>query len=210
MVETKLVAKKRTRLGTSECRRLRRQGIIPGNICGHKQPPVAIAVDADQLDAVLRSGHRLVECEVDGVTETAMFREIQFDTFGTEVQHFDLVRIDANERVTVEVPIELRGTSPGVLAGGILEQPLHEVTVDCLAAQIPDSIVVRINALHIGDSISVADLELPPNVHCHNPPEAAVVQVTAAQEVPVEEEAEIGPAEPELVGEKKEESESSD
>jgi large subunit ribosomal protein L25 len=198
-----LVAKTRDGKGSVNCRRLRRQGETPGNVIGHKKPSVAITVASEQLSTILHTGHRLVQCEIDGAVETTMFREVQWDTFAIEVQHFDLVRIDADERVTINVPIKLRGTAPGDLAGGRLVQPLHELTVDCLAAQMPDSIDVKISELEIGQSISVGDLELPPMVNCDVPPESTVVQIIEVIEEEEEtDEAGLGPAEPEVIGQK--------
>jgi large subunit ribosomal protein L25 len=204
MVDTAvLVAKTRDGLGSVNCRRLRRRGETPGNVIGHKKPSVAIAVSSEQLSTLLHSGQRLVQCEIDGTVETTMFREVQWDTFAIEIQHFDLVRIDADERVTIHVPIKLRGTAPGDLAGGRLVQPLHELTVDCLAAQMPESIDVKISELEIGQSISVGDLELPSAVNCDMPPETTVVQII---EVVDEEESTeddgLGPVEPEVIGQK--------
>ena len=198
-----LVAKTRDGMGSVNCRRLRRQGETPGNVIGHKKPSVAITVSSKQLSTFLHSGQRLVQCEIDGTVETTMFREVQWDTYAIEIQHFDLVRIDADERVTIHVSIKLRGTAPGDLAGGRLVQPLHELTVDCLAAQMPESIDVKISELEIGQSISVGDLELPLGVNCDLPPETTVVQVI---EVVDEEESTeddgLGSVEPEVIGQK--------
>jgi large subunit ribosomal protein L25 len=203
-----LIATSREKQGTTECRRLRRAGRTPGNVYGHQKAPVAISVPSDAIAALVHSGHRLVECEIDGTAETTMFRDVQWDAFAIEIQHFDLVRIDANERVELNVPIELRGTAPGVLAGGMLQQPLHELSISCLAAQIPDSIVVRINSLEIGQQITVGDLQLPPTVTCDLPPETTVAQVAEAVEMEDEAgELEAGPVEPEVIGQKKREEE---
>ena len=206
--EVKLIAKKRSGMGTAECRRLRRQGITPGNIYGHKQEPIPISVAADELAAILHSGQRVLECEIDGVTDTTMFREVQWDTWGADIQHFDLIRIDADERVEVHVSIELRGTSPGVLGGGILQTPIRELALSCLASQIPDSIVVRISNLEIGQAIHISDLEFPADVFCEQAPESTVVQVTApVEEADEDEEAAPEPVEPEVIGQKKDEEE---
>ena len=206
--EIKLIAKKRSGMGTAECRRLRKRGFTPGNVYGHKQSPVPISVASDQLTAVLHSGQRVLECEIEGVAETTMFREVQWDTWGIKIHHFDLIRIDADERVEVNVTIELRGTSPGVLGGGILQTPIRELTLSCLASQIPDAIVVRINELEIGQAIHVSDLDLPADVECQQSPESTVVQVSApVEELEEDEEAELGPVEPEVIGQKKEEEE---
>jgi large subunit ribosomal protein L25 len=207
MDQTKLAAEKRTKFGSRECRKLRAGGLIPGNVYGHKEANVPIAVQEDALNPIVHAGHRVVDLDIGGDTFIAMFREVQWDTFGTMVQHVDLVRIDADERVEVEVPIELRGTAPGTMAGGVLDQHLRTVTVDCLAFQIPDSIKVRINMLEIGQGIHVKDLELPENMRILDAPEELVVQVIQPVEQAEPEEGAGGPAEPEVIGRKAEEPE---
>ncbi|HUG92671.1 MAG TPA: 50S ribosomal protein L25, partial [Planctomycetaceae bacterium] len=185
-------------------RRLRSRGIIPGNLYGHGLEAVAIAAPGDAVSALVMHGHRVVGLEFDGGSETAMFQEVQWDALGMRIQHFDLIRVDAQERVEVDVPIELKGTAPGAMSGaGMLEQPLHELTIECPAIQMPDSIIVRIGELQLGQAIHVRDLELPEGVTALTPPEQVVVQVVQAAEAPeAEEEAISGPAEPELVGRK--------
>lgn len=197
--EPKLVGQKRTKLGSAENRRLRRRGVVPGNVYGHGEDPVSVAVQAEDLVPVIESGARVIDLEVDGQVQKTILRELQWDTFGMEIQHFDLLRVNPNERVVVEVPIELRGIAPGVLAGGMLEQPLRSLSLECPAIQIPDTVSVRINNLQIGDSVQVSDLELADNWECHSPADQVVVQVVEmAQQAPEEEEAAAG--EPELVG----------
>ncbi len=200
---TNLKAEKRTGRGSINNRRLRNNGLVPGNIYGHKQNPEAIQATADDVHAAVMSGHRVVDVTVDGHTEKTLLREVQWDTFGISIQHFDLMRIDPDERVTVEVPLELKGIAPGILAGGVLDQHLRSLTLECLAIDIPDSIPVRISELEIGQAIHVSEVQIPPNSTVDNAPDTVVVQVVlprieepvAAAEVP-------GPAEPELIGKK--------
>jgi large subunit ribosomal protein L25 len=208
-VEMKLSVAKRTQHGSTACRRLRREGRIPGVVYGHQQDAIPFAVEWEALAPVLKAGTRVVDLDVEGHVEKAMFRDIQWDTFGIAVQHIDLLRIDPNERVEVEVPVILKGIAAGALAGGILDHHLHSVTLECLAIQIPDGITVKIAELQIGQAIHVSELELPPNTTVKNEPETVVVQVKQ----PVEEEeagaeaAEGGPTQPEIVGRKVKEEE---
>jgi large subunit ribosomal protein L25 len=165
---------------------------------------VPISVPRETLLPLVKTGARIVDLELNGATEKAMFREVQWDTFGMYVHHFDLVRINPDERVVVEVPIELKGTPAGILAGGVMEQNLRHLELECLAIEIPDSIVVRVNELQIGQAIHVREVELPPNTKCFNVPDALIVHVV---EIVVQEEepaaaAEAGPAEPEVIGRK--------
>jgi large subunit ribosomal protein L25 len=202
--EMKLAAAKRTHLGSTACRRMRREGLIPGVVYGHHQAATSFEVEWEKLAPILKAGTRVVDLDVEGKVEKAMFRDIQWDTFGISVQHIDLLRIDPNERVEVQVPVVLKGIAAGAIAGGILDHHLHNVTLECLAIQIPDSIPVKIAELQIGQAIHVRELELPPNTVIKNDPETVVVQVKQllAEEPGEGEAAEAGPAEPELVGRK--------
>src|SRR5439155_17618767 len=96
---------------------------------------------------------------------------------GKEVLHVDFMRVSQDERIEVPVRIELKGIAPGVTGGGILDQPLHTLTVECLAIRIPDSIRVNINELQLGAAIHVKDLTLPEGVKALADPDAIVVQV---------------------------------
>jgi large subunit ribosomal protein L25 len=200
----KLAAAKRTQRGSTACRRMRREGRIPGVVYGHQQEPISFEVTWESLAPVLKAGTRVVDLDVDGHVEKAMFRDTQWDTFGMAVRHIDLLRIDPNERVEVQVPIVLKGIAAGVLSGGILDHHLHNVTLECLAIQIPDGISVKIAELQIGQAIHVSELELPANTVVKNEPEMVVVQVKQALETeePSAEGAEAGPAQPEIVGRK--------
>ena len=172
---------------------------------GHHVDPLAIEVTWDSLASVLKAGTRVVDLDVDGKVEKAMFRDIQWDTFGVECNHIDLLRIDPNDRVEVEVPIVLKGTAPGTLAGGVLDFHLHSVTIECLAIQIPDNITVKIGDLQMEQAIHVRELELPANTVVKNDPDTVVVQVKHIVEVAEptgEPGAEAGPAQPEIVGRK--------
>jgi len=200
-------AKTRTRLGSRSCRKLRSEGQIPGNIYGHERDPVAISVDGDTLTKAVYSGHRIVDVNVDGKIEKTMFRDVQWNTYATEILHFDLLRIVADERVVVSVPIELQGISPGVTSGGVMDQVIHEIEMEVLAVEIPDSLVLRVSDMEIGDSRTLADLELPAGAQVELPEDAVIAQVNEPREVPEEEmgEEEVMPAEPELVGREEEE-----
>lgn len=200
--EAKLVGEVRKKLGTAECRRLRARGMVPGNVYGHHVDPLAVAVSGDAVRAAITARVKIVDLDVDGRSEKGIIRDVQWDTYGIEIQHFDLVRVDADERVTVEVPVELRGTAPGTVAGGMMEQPLHTLTIECRAIDIPDSIQVRVGGLELGQSIHVRDIALPPDMVCHSPPDSIVAHVVEVRIREGELEETSGPAEPELIARK--------
>lgn len=203
-VSGKLSVKRRSQHGSRECRRLRSQGLVPGNIYGHKQEAIPLTMSAAELVTLVRGGARVLDLDIDGKVEKVLFREVQWDYLGKEVVHVDLLRVDPNEKLTVEVRVELKGTAPGTLGGGVLDHTLRTLTVECLAIQIPESIPVKIVTLEIGHALHVRDLEVPPNTKIMNNPDAVVVRV-AQPGAELEETAGIGeegPAQPEVIGRK--------
>ena len=105
---------------------------------GHGLEPVALTISAERLDTALRHGSRLVDL-TGAVSESAFIRELQWDTWGTSVVHVDFTRISADELVKVVVAIELRGEAPGVKEGGVVDQLVHQIEVECPAGTSPTS-----------------------------------------------------------------------
>ena len=187
--------------GKRNNRRLRASGKIPAVLYGHGQAPVSLAVPSEEFDAMVRHGSRMVNL-TGAVTESAFIRECQWDTWGNHVVHVDFTRISAHEKVQVQVAIELRGEAPGVKEGGIVKQLLHEIELECEAADIPEKLTVSINDLELNGAITVASLELPSGAKVFAEPDQDIVQCVEVSETP-EEEGEIGAVEPEVIGRKK-------
>lgn len=198
-----LAVQPRTTTGTRAAKKTRAAGMIPGIVYGHKQDPVAVAVPAKELDHAIRVQHaRTFEIAVGGKKETVLIRELQWDHLGKEMYHIDFWRVDASERVKVTVPVELRGI-PKATGGGVLEQPLHTLHIECPALAIPEAIRVEITNLTLGAPIHVRELTLPEGVKVFEAPEAVVVQLKLpGQEEPTET-TEAGAAEPEVLTAKK-------
>jgi len=201
-----LVAEARDGRGTRAARRLRKQGFVPAVIYGHKEETVSVALHTEDLEKAIRHGARVVDLQAGGKTEKALIRDLQWDHLGKELLHVDFTRVAADERVTLTVPLEIRGIAPGIAAGGVLDQPLHSLHVECLAVSIPDRIRVNVNELQLDAAIHVRDLVLPPGVKVMDDPDAIIVHVTAKQ-VEAEAAAPAAPAaeqaEPELIGRQK-------
>ncbi|MBA4030497.1 MAG: 50S ribosomal protein L25 [Planctomyces sp.] len=199
--DSKVSVKKRQKLGTAETRRLRLEGLVPGIIYGHQQDPQPVMLDEAIIHPIVTSGHKVVDLDVEGTLEKAIIRDVQMDPFSRLVHHIDFMRIDPNERVTVDVAIELKGTAPGVMTGGMLEHQLHSIKVDCLAYQIPDSIIVKVGELQLGGVIHVKELEIPAGVHVQTPGDSIVVHVVKVNTKEIEATL-LGAAEPEVIGKK--------
>jgi large subunit ribosomal protein L25 len=191
--------------GTRAARRLRKQGLVPAVIYGHKEETLTVVLARDEISRAIRHGVRVVDLKARGRVEKALIRDVQWDHLGKELLHVDFNRVAADERVVLTVPVEIRGTAPGVSAGGLLDQPLHSLSIECLAVSVPETIRVSISELQIGGVIHVSDLVLPPGVKAMADPDALVVQVKAPMVEP--EPAAAPPAaegtEPEVIGRQK-------
>lgn len=186
-------------------RRLRSRGKLPGVLYGHGEASVSLTIPADQLEASLRHGAHVVQLK-GAAKGQALLQEIQWDTFQQHVLHVDLLRVDAKDRVTVEVPVILRGEAPGVREGGIVEHLLHQIEIETSPANIPEHLEANINDLHLDGSIKVSDLEgLPSGAKVLADSEATVAQCVEPTVIPEEEELAAGGEEPEVIGRKEDE-----
>jgi large subunit ribosomal protein L25 len=198
-----LKVERRENLGKRHARRLRDAGMVPAVLYGHGEANLSLSAAADQVRAVIRHGARVVDL-TGAVSEKAFIRELQWDVFGTDVLHVDLSRVSADEKVEVELTIELRGEAPGVKDGGIVSQLLHQISAECLVTSIPDKLHVSINVLKLGDALTAAQIELPAGVTLLSDPDAIVVQCVEPKDEE-EEQAVAEGAEPEVIGRKAEE-----
>lgn len=205
MIRGKLAAQPRTAFGKRACRHLRAEGLVPGNMYGHKEEPESVSASAKDVLTLAKAGVRVVDVSVGGKTTITVIKEVQWDQMGDRIEHFDLVRVDPEEQVTVDVHVELKGTSPGVMAGGVLEFLLRSLHCQCPVAAIPDAIIIKAADLEIGKAIHVRELDLPPNVTVINSPDLIVVQVVKPKEASAADLGEGGPAQPEVIGKKADE-----
>lgn len=188
-----LQAQSRAGSGSRAAAKVRKQGLIPGIVYGHKEANVAVAVNAEEFDRAVRVQHaRVLNLQIDGKTETVLIRELQWDHLGRTMLHVDFARVSESDRVRVTVPVELRNT-PKVTGGGVLDQPLHTLHIECSPAKIPDAIRIDITNLVLGAPIHVREVQLPEGVTVLEAPEAVVVQLKLPGAEPT---AAVVPAEP--------------
>jgi len=212
--QVKLKAEPRMEVGRSAVRKLKARGIIPAVIYGAKDKPQPLQLAARDINAMMShaSGENfLVELEIAGEksNRTALVQEVQHWPVGGEIRHVDFHAISMDETIQAEVPLEPVGTANGVKNfGGLLEQSLRALTLECLPRDLPDRITVDISQLNIGDSIHVRDIQLPSGVTAKVPADLTAFSVLApvVEEVPVVAEAEAA-AGPEVITEKKAEGE---
>jgi len=203
-----LEAQIREHTGSKAAAQVRKQGRIPAIVYGHKQDPIAISLDAHDFAEGLHHGHRLMDVKVEGQTQKMMLKDLQYDYLGRKIIHADLIRVDVTETVRVTVPIELRGVAQGTHEGGIVEEHADRLAVECLVTNMPETIVVSVKEVGVGDVLHAGDLALPDGVTLVSSPETIVITchlVAAAKTT--EELEEEAPTAPEVIGEKKAESE---
>jgi len=215
--EKNVEAKPRQGGGKNNARRLRKTGMIPGVVYGAGQDSQAVTVDPKQMNRILHSesGHNSIfDLSLDGQTAKVMIVDWQYEPIKGALLHVDLKRIAMDKVLQVSVPIVLRGEAPGVKQqGGILEQILREVEIECLPADIPSHIDADVSQLMFGQVIRVSDLPHSDKVTFITDEGQSVAHVVAVKEVveaaPAEAAAEgaAAPAEPEVIKKGKQEAE---
>src|SRR5947207_12497810 len=213
--QVKLKAERRDGTGRSAVRKLKARGIVPAVIYGGKTKPQALQVSARDINAMLShaSGENiLVELEIDGEKSNrmAMVEEIQHSPVGGAILHVDFHAVSMDETVHADVPLEALGLPNGVKNfGGLLEQSLRALSIECLPRDLPDRITVDVSQLNIGDAIHVRDIQLPPGVTAKVQLDLTAFSVVApvVEEERAPTEAEAAAAGPEVITEKKEEGE---
>jgi large subunit ribosomal protein L25 len=207
MAETLHVEQRKTH-GKRNNVRLRRGGRLPAVLYGHGEEPVSLTLAADEFDASLRHGAKVVD--LDGAASgKALLQDVQWDTFFQHVLHVDLLRVRAGEKVKIDVPIELRGEAPGAREGGLVEQVVHSIEIEVALDVIPDKLHINVNKLEIDGHLTVKDIiDLPAGAKVLDDEDLMVVHCVmpaAEEEEAVAEEA--GAAEPEVIAKGKAEEE---
>ncbi len=207
--QVKLKAEQRSVTGRSAARKLKAQGVIPAVVYGGKDKPQPLQVSARDVNAMLShaSGENiLVELEIAGGSKMALVQEIQHAPIGGKVLHIDFHAVSMDETIHADVPLEPTGTANGVKNfGGLLEQSLRSLSIECLPRDLPDRVTVDVSELNIGDTIHVRDIQLPKGVKAKAQADLTAFSVVApaVEEEPVVAAAEGAAAGPEVITEKK-------
>ena len=207
----------RDELGKGPNRRLRAAGRLPANVYGLGLKSFAVSVEPRVVEDLLRSGsgrNTILTLSMKGADESrdVMIREIQRDPVHEGLRHIDFVRVDPDRKMQVRIPVNLVGSPEGVKnEGGLIDFIHREVLVNCLPSAIPEHLSADIEELHIGQQLTVKDLQLPENVEMiddldmvllvvaqpkveEEPVEAEEEVVAEGEEAPAEEDAKSEPA----------------
>ncbi len=184
MTQSTLFVIKRNRVGKSIAKKIRREGSTPAVLYGRETESIPLTVNPLDLKKALSTEageNTLLELHIKGdgdeITKIALLRDVQYDHIKSRPIHFDFQEVQMKELITVKVPIRIVGRAQGVHEGGILEEILREIEVECLPAAIPNVIDVDVSRLGIGDSIHISDLSLSEGVTVLHEPEGTIVTI---------------------------------
>lgn len=203
MAETlSLKAQIRKQTGSKAAAKLRKKGQVPAVVYGHKQEAVAVSLDGHNFTEGIHHGNRLMDIQIGSKKEKTIVKDLQYDHLGKNIIHVDLMRVNITEKITVSVPVQLKGKAKGTEEGGVVEEHFNSIDVECLVTNIPEIIVISVKDLGVGDAIHAGDIELPQGVRLISSPDTLIVNCNIITEAPTTEELEEeAPAAPEVIGE---------
>lgn len=166
--------------GKAASKAVRREGLVPCVLYGRTTEPVHFAVDAlDLRPLIFTTETRTVDVTVDGEDYNAIVKDITFHPVSEQPTHVDFLALTAGEALTMTVPIQLEGDAPGVKAGGLLSQPLFELTIRSLPKNIPGHVSINISKLEVGESLHVENIILGDEIEVLTDPHRTVVTIVA-------------------------------
>ena len=195
-----LAAEQREALGTRVSRRFRKAGKVPAVLAHKSDRPVHLLVNARELERVVKKNARIITLTHPGGNDKVFIREVQYDHLDEHALHVDFTRVAADEFLTLEVALILKGKPVGVVEeGGVLDQYVKTLRIQCLPDAIPDRIEVDVTELKKDVKMTIKDVTPPEGVKLLHDPDLAVAIV---QEHKVEEVVPVaapGPLEPEII-----------
>ncbi len=187
MANYQLKAEPRTAVGTAAAKRLRHQRLVPANVYGRDKANALISIELQEMEKALASGEHLIDLNIGDEERVVIVKEVQKEPIKGYIQHVDFYEVSMDRAIDTTVPIIVEGTSAS--EEGVVNHVLRELSISCLPGAIPDNITVDITGMVIGDSIQVANLDIPEGITVINEPDEAVVSIAAPTEI-VEEEPE--------------------
>jgi large subunit ribosomal protein L25 len=170
----------RENVGKRDAKELRYQGLVPAVLYGGKTQTHLAVSAADLKPVIYTPVVHFIDIEVAGTKSQAIIQDIQFHPLTEQLLHVDFLLLDEKKPITIEIPIRLTGTSPGVKMGGKLVQKLRKLRIKALPKDHLDNIDVSIEGLEVGKSVRVSDLKLD-KLTITNAKEDTIVSVTTSR-----------------------------
>ena len=200
----------RTGLGKGAVKRLRAEGNVPAVIYGHGGPAKTLYFSAAEWEVLQKFELNLLSLKEGDNEMLALIKEVQNDFIRGKVKHVDFLEVNRNEKIRASVSVHPGHDAPaGAAQGGMLEQDIHELEVECLPDALPEHLEINVSALELGAALHVSEIPMPEGVRILNDPELVVFHVVDPSKIEEEEaaapeaaEGEAAAAEPEVIGEK--------
>ena len=172
MNEFDVTAESRTDVGKGASRRLRRSGKIPGIVYGGKDGAMMITLPHNEIVHHLEQEafySHILNLKVDGKTEKVVLKDLQRHVYKPEVLHVDFLRVSAEEKLTMSVPLHFMNEekSVGVKAGGVISHVMSELEIQCLPKDLPEYIEIDMLDVEVGVTLHLSDLQLPDGVEIY-------------------------------------------
>ncbi len=178
-----LEAKTREEKGKNAIKVLRKDGLLPAVLYGQKKDPVTIKVYERELEKLIsREGTNVVmNLKIDESSEEnlAMIKEIQYETLSNKILHIDFVRISLDTRVQINVPVNLMNADVIKKQGGIIQQILGQIKLECFPDNIPEELVIDMSDYEVGSTVKISDIKITEGVEVLADGNDAVVTILA-------------------------------
>jgi len=170
----------RENVGKRDAKELRYQSMVPAVLYGGPTQTHFAVSAADLKPVVYTPVVHFIDLEIAGVKSQAIIKDLQFHPLTEQILHVDFLLLDPKKPITIEIPIRLTGSSPGVKSGGKLVQKLRKLRVKALPNDHLDNIDVSIEPLEVGKSVRVSEIKVP-KLTILNAPEDTIVSVTTSR-----------------------------
>lgn len=183
MSKVVLQAKSRTKSGSAESRRVRKNGRIPAVIYGRSGKSVSIDLDNTEFVKGTKgiSESTIVKVEVDGKPYEAFVKATQRNIIDGQILHIDFYEVESGVALRAKVSLVFKGNPIGVREGGMLETPVHEIEIECLPKDLPERIEIDISDLKVNHSIHVRNIPLAEGIRLLSNPDQTVALVKFAK-----------------------------
>jgi len=194
MDKIEFIAEMREGKGKKITRKLRQNDYIPAVLYGYGIEPLLLKLKRKETERIIRHleshnvmGDLLIEKKGKKEKVKVVLKEVQVDPVKERILHLDFYQIRMDKPITLTVPLHFTGESPGIEKGGILDEEMREITIECLPKNVPDFIKVDISSLDIGDALLVKDIKTDEKIKIVEDERRVVVSILAPKAVEVEE-----------------------
>ena len=170
-------AKKRENTGKSAARKLRRDKLVPCIVYGGDETLSVVCREKDFKDLVYNPEFKLADLNIDGKTHKCILKDIQFHPVTEQIMHADFLKMVDGVNIKVQIPLRIKGVSPGVKDGGKMQQLLRKVKIKTNPEYLVNEVFIDISELELGSALRVKDIDVPEGVEIMNASGIPVVTV---------------------------------